>query len=83
MLNDDGTFEIEMPDDSAPGVFLPTMIAVRGRLSPAAALRFTKLAEDTSSAQSEEALRKAVAYRMGVPRTRTEGIVVRTKDFDK
>ncbi len=83
MLKDDGTFEIEIPDDSAPGVFLPTMIVVRGSLSSAAVLRLTKIAETTSPTQVEEALRKAVAYRRGVPRTRTEGIVVRTTDFDK
>jgi len=83
MIKDDGTFEIEIPDDSAPGVFLPTTITVRGCLSPAAALRFAKIAETTSPTQSEEALQKAVAYRMGVPRTRAEGIVVRNTDFDK
>ena len=83
MIKDDGTFEIEIPDDSAPGVFLPTMIAVCGRLSPAALLRFTKIAESSSPTHSEAALQKAIAYRMGVPRTRTEGIVVRNTDFDK
>jgi len=63
MVNDDGTFEIELAAAGIPGVVLPDARMFKGRLSPAALQRFRTLEQSFSPIDATVRLRHAVNRR--------------------
>lgn len=63
MVNDDGTFKIELVADGIPGVVLPDARMIKGRLSPAALKRFRTLEQSSSPVDATVRLRQAVNRR--------------------
>ena len=63
MVNDDGTFEIELVADGIPGVVLPDARMIKGRLSPAALKRFRALEQSISPVGAAVRLKQAVNRR--------------------
>lgn len=83
MITDDGKFEIEFVDDSAPGVFLPTVTIARGIMSRAALVRYEAAREVMSAEQLDRLLRKVIKTRLECERTVKGVIRVRHTDFPK
>lgn len=83
MINDDGSFQLEFIDDSAPGIFMPATTIVHGRLSPAAAKYFAAITVKSSSERVESLLRAAVKTRRRIAGPRAEELIVRTTDFGR
>lgn len=81
MINDDGSFQLEFTDNSAPGVFEPVTTIVRGQLSPAAAVHFALLERNKSPERVADLLRAAVENRWRIEGLRAGDLVVRTTDF--
>lgn len=81
MLNDDGSFEIEMAEGGVPGVFLPTVTLVKGRLSPAALKHFQAIKTCASRERFESELMSAIKSRWLKVGRRGGAIVVKTNDF--
>lgn len=81
MISDDGTFEIELSEGGVPGVFLPTVTVVKGRLSPAALSYFGVLRRNASPESLELALLDAVRLRWTKVGRRGGDVVVKTNDF--
>ena len=81
MLNDDGSFEIEMAEGGVQGIFLPTVTIVKGRLSPAALKHFQTIQKYASSERFEVKLMAAIKSRWLKVGRRGGGIVVKTNDF--
>lgn len=81
MMNDDGSFQMEFTDNTAPEIFEPVTTTVRGRLSPAAAVHFALLERKHPSAQVATLLRAAVENRWRIEGLRAGDLVVRTTDF--
>jgi hypothetical protein len=81
MIDDDGSFELEFTDNTAPAVFEPVTTTVRGRLSPAAAVHFALLKSKHSSERVATLLRAAVENRWRIEGLRAGDLVVRTTDF--
>ncbi len=63
MVNDDGTFEIELVTVGIPGVVLPDARMIKGRLSPAALNRFRALEQNSSPVGAIMRLKQAVSRR--------------------
>ncbi|MEG3162269.1 hypothetical protein U1763_17340 [Sphingomonas sp. LB2R24] len=83
MIKDDGSFELEFIDDSAPEVFLPIVTLIRGRFSNAAARHFAALMRNSSADQVEVSLRRAVLIRQRIAGPKAKEIVVTMSDFKK
>lgn len=80
MVSDDGGFEVEFSDGGVPGVFLPTVTIVRGRLSPAALTYFNVLRRNAPSEELRIAFLNAVKLRWDKVGRRGD-IIVKTNDF--
>ena len=81
MVSDDGAFEIELSEGGVPGVFLPTVTVVKGRLSPAALSYFEVMRRNASPERLELELLKAEQLRWTKVGRRGGDIVVKTNDF--
>lgn len=80
MVDDDGSFEIELVSDGIPGVVRPTTMLVKGHLTPAALTYFRRLERNVSPAKL------AVKFKQAVERRRQRGalhgpIAVTTTDL--
>ncbi len=83
MISGDGLFEVELAEGGVPGVFLPTVTIVKGRLSPAALTYFEGFRRNASVAQAEQALLDAVTLRWTKVGRRGGDIIVKTNDFGR
>ena len=81
MVRDDGAFEIELSEGGVPGVFLPTVTVVKGRLSPAALSYFNEMRRHAPPERSELELSEAVKLRWTKVGRRGADLVVTTNDF--
>ena len=81
MVNDDGTFEIELVADGIPGVVLPDARMFKGRLSPAALKRFRTLKQSSSPVGATVRLRQAVNRRSQKVGRPPDDLVVTICDF--
>ncbi|VXD06342.1 hypothetical protein SPHINGOT1_660041 [Sphingomonas sp. T1] len=81
MVNDDGTFEIELVADGIPGVVLPDTRMIKGRLSPAALKRFRTLEQSPSSVDATVRLKQAVNRRSQKVGRSTGDLFVTICDF--
>ena len=82
MVNDDGTFEIELVADGIPGVVLPDARMIKGRLSPAALKRFRTLEQSFSPVCATLRLRQAVSRRSQKVGRSPDELVVTVCDFE-
>lgn len=81
MVSDDGTFEVELSEGGVPGVILPTLTIVKGRLSLAALSHFNGMRRSSSLEKLELALVNAVRLRWTKVGRRGGSVVVTTTDF--
>ena len=81
MVSKDGAFEVELLEGGVPGVFLPTVTVVKGRLSPAALSYFEVMRRNASPERLELELLNAVKLRWTKVGRRGGDVVVKTNDF--
>lgn len=81
MVSDDGAFEIELSEGGVPGVLLPTVTVIKGRLSPAALTYFNTLRRNASPQRVETEFVKAVNLRWMKVGRRGGHVIVKTTDF--
>jgi len=82
MVNNDGTFEIELIADGIPGVVLPDARMIKGRLSPAALKRFRALEQSSSPVGATARLRQAANRRSQKVGRPPGDLVVTVCDFE-
>jgi len=82
MVNDDGTFEIELVADGIPGVVLPDARMIKGRLSPAALKRFRTFEQSSSLIGAAVRLRQAVNRRSQKVGRPPGDLIVTVCDFE-
>jgi len=82
MVNNDGTFEIELIADGIPGVVLPDARMIKGRLSPAALKRFRALEQSSSLVGATARLRQAANRRSQKVGRPPGDLVVTVCDFE-
>lgn len=81
MVSDDGVFEIELSEGGVPGVFLPTVTVIKGRLSPAALSYFNGMRRNAPPERLELEFLEAVKLRWTKVGRRGGDVVVKTNDF--
>ena len=81
LVGSDGAFELNIVDDSAPGVFLPVTTVVRGQMSRAALRLYRKAERNMSAEQLDHLFRSAVMLGRKRVGTKGDSINVTMTDF--